>query len=79
MRHGAINTIRRQKGKNAMVFTVISETKKSSHVSLTNQDNAGLFFFDIRGVVHNEFVEENSTVNQFKYLEILKRLREAVR
>lgn len=36
-------------------------------------------FFDIQGIVHREFVEQGSTVNQFKYLEILKRLREAVR
>jgi len=35
--------------------------------------------FDIRAIVHYEFVPTGQTVNQISYLEVLKRLREKVR
>ena len=35
--------------------------------------------FDIRGIVHYEFVPTGQTVNQVYYLEVLERLREKVR
>ena len=38
-----------------------------------------LTFFDIRGIVHYEFVPNGQTVNQVYYLEVLERLREQVR
>ena len=38
-----------------------------------------LTFFDIRGIVHYEFVPTGQTVNQVYYLEVLERLREKVR
>jgi len=38
-----------------------------------------LTFFDIRGIVHYEFVSAQHTVNQVYYLEVLERLREKVR
>jgi len=37
-----------------------------------------LTFFDIRGIVHNEFVPNGQTVNQVYYLDVLERLRENV-
>ena len=37
------------------------------------------FFFDWKGVVHYEFVPRGETVNKEFYLNVLKRLREAVR
>jgi len=37
-----------------------------------------LTFFDIRGIVHYEFVPNGQTVNQVYYLEVLERLREKV-
>jgi hypothetical protein len=36
-------------------------------------------FFDIKGVVHFEFIPQDQTVKQAYYVEILKPLREAVR
>jgi len=38
-----------------------------------------LTFFDIREIVHYEFVSSGQTVNQVYYLEVLERLREKVR
>ena len=37
------------------------------------------FFFDGSGVVHHEYLPESSTVNQTYYIEVLKRLRDAIR
>ena len=36
-------------------------------------------FFDASGVVHHEYLPECSTVNQTYYIEVLKRLRDAIR
>jgi hypothetical protein len=35
--------------------------------------------FDIRGIIHFEFAPEGTTVNQTFYVEVLKRLIDAVR
>jgi hypothetical protein len=36
-------------------------------------------FLDIKNIVHSEFIPQGQTVNQGYYVEIVKRLREAVR
>ena len=36
-------------------------------------------FFDSRGIVHHEYAPEGQTINKEYYLEILRRLRDAVR
>ena len=35
-------------------------------------------FFDSRGIVHHEYAPEGQTINKEYYLEILRRLRDAV-
>ena len=47
--------------------------------SIQNQGAAHSFFFDVSGVVHHEYLPESSTVNQTYYIEVLKRLRDAIR
>ena len=37
------------------------------------------FFFNIRGIVHYEFVPTGQTINRVYYLEVLERLHEKVR
>jgi len=37
-----------------------------------------IVFFDVRGIVHREFIPPGQTVNQEFYLEVLRRLRENV-
>jgi histone-lysine N-methyltransferase SETMAR len=64
--------------KHVMKNISITEAKKGTYVTSTSKDNAHLFF-DHKGIVHFEFLEQGRTVNQHCYLEILARLREAVR
>jgi hypothetical protein len=36
-------------------------------------------FFDVKGVVHHEFLPGGKTVNRWYYLDVLKRLKESIR
>ena len=36
-------------------------------------------FFDFRGILHHEYAPESQTINKENYLEVLRRLRDAVR
>jgi hypothetical protein len=38
-----------------------------------------IFFFDIGDIIHFEFIPEETTLNQTFYVEVLKRLIDAVR
>jgi hypothetical protein len=49
----------------------IPKIQESSHVKITNEDN-------IKSFVHFEFIPQGQTYNQAYYVEILKRLDEAV-
>jgi len=42
-------------------------------------ENDAHCFFDVRGILHLEFVPPGQTVNQEFYLEVLRRFRENVR
>ena len=53
-------------------------TKKIPSVQIKSQNNVA-DFFDIREIVHCEFVPTWQTVNQVYYLEVLERLCEKVR
>ena len=61
-----------------MVEQNIPQTQKSLPSSIQNQ-GAAQSFFDASGVVHHEYLPEGSTVNQTYYIEVLKRLRDAIR
>ena len=52
--------------------------KKARHV-LSRVKVMLTVFFDSEGVVHYEFLQQGRTVNKEYYLEVMQRLREAVR
>ena len=45
----------------------------------SNEKTMLICFFDIKGLVHFEFVPKGQTVNQQLYIEVLKQLRDSVR
>jgi hypothetical protein len=54
--------------------------EKSATSSQQCQVHVGLFFFfDIKGIVHKEFLPPGQTVNGKFYCEVLKRLRDSIR
>jgi len=63
MKHGSTNTT----------------LKRNFRQSKSRVKTMLLTFFDIRGIVHYEFVQTGQTVNQVYYLEVEERLREKVR
>jgi len=57
-----------------------TETEKSkTNEAKCENDNHCFFFFDVRRIVHREFIPPGQTVNQEFYLEVLRRLIENVR
>jgi len=61
--------------------SVISRTRaeKTTSESLKKIKVLLTVFFDIRGVVHSEFLSVGQTVNKQYYLSVMKRLRESIR
>ena len=67
------------KWQSAQWKTANSPQPKKFHWSKSRVKTMLLTFFDIRGVVHYEFVSTGQTVNQVYYLEVRERLHEEVR
>jgi len=78
MNHGVTGTTRRQSNNqfNGKVHH-IRDQKKARQVK-SNVKTMLICFFDIKVLVHFEFVPQGQTVNQQFYLEVLKRLRGVV-
>jgi len=57
----------------------ISPRQKKARQSKSKFKAIMIFFFDIRGIVHVEWVPEGQTVNQVYYKEVFTNLRERVR
>ena len=66
------------KRQSAQWKTANSHDQKSS-VGTNQESKQCCWLFDIRGIIHYEFVPTGQTVNQVYYLEELERLREKVR
>jgi len=58
--------------------TQMNQNRKN-HVSRSKVKVLLTVFFDIRGVVHSEFLPVGQTVNKQYYLSVMKRLRESIR
>ena len=63
------------KPQNAQWKTANSPRPKKLRLSKSRIKTMLLSFFDIRGIVHYEFVRTGQTVNQVHHLEVLERLR----
>jgi len=59
--------------------TLSSPRPKKSHLVKSKEKVMLIAFFDIDGVVHHEFVPPGLTVNGHFYVQVLQRLRDAVR
>ena len=52
---------------------------KKAHQSRSHVKSMLIIFFDCEGVMHYEFAPRGQTINKEYYVEVLKRLRDAVR
>lgn len=59
--------------------TSLSPRPKKARQVKSNVKTMVICFFDVKGIVHSEFVPPGQTVNQMFYLEVLRRLRNSLR
>jgi len=64
MKHGSANMTLKRSGKVHNGRLPIPHDQKFPSVQITSQKNVADFVFDIRGIVHYEFVPTGQTVNQ---------------
>jgi histone-lysine N-methyltransferase SETMAR len=57
----------------------LSPRPKKARMSRSSMKPMLIVFFDIRGIVHCEFVPQGQTVNKKFYCEVLRHLREKIR
>ena len=76
MSHGCTGTTRKQKHSCRYARITGPQGRKSSTGAKQNQGDA--VFFDIRGIVHDEYAPEGQTVTK-DYYQVLRRLHDAVR
>jgi hypothetical protein len=62
----------------SQVFLSGTNSLKGARMSKLEMKTMLITFFDIKGIVHSEFISHGRTVNQTYYVEILKLLLEAV-
>jgi hypothetical protein len=56
----------------------ITKSRKGAAGPEFSKEHAHCFFFDVKGIVHREFVPPKMTVNSDFYCDVLRRLRENV-
>ncbi|UYV82176.1 hypothetical protein LAZ67_21001267 [Cordylochernes scorpioides] len=66
------------KGQNCAWHTKSSPRPKKARMSKSRIKTMIIVFFDIRGIVHCEFVPQGQTVKSAFYLEVLKRLKRRI-
>jgi hypothetical protein len=58
---------------------VVKNSQKLKRGQVECESHVDGFFFDMKGLMHHEFLRQGQTVNRWYYLEVLKRLRVNVR
>lgn len=59
--------------------TANSPRPKKARMSRSNVKTLLIVFFDYKGIVHHEYAPSGQTVNKEYYIEVLRRLRDAIR
>src|SRR5215469_18124768 len=80
MKHGYTHMTQRLNANQANGLSGINPDRpKKSRRTKSKIKTLLVTFFDYKGMIHHEFLEEGRTINQYVYLDILRRLREAIR
>jgi len=59
------------------MFKCEINSSKRARISKSQMKKMLITFFDIKGIVRFKFIPHGKIVNEFYYIEIMKRLREA--
>ncbi|UYV75692.1 hypothetical protein LAZ67_13001035 [Cordylochernes scorpioides] len=75
---GCLNTTQSRKGRAVQGTQNHPHAPKKARMSKSRIKTMIIVFFDIRGIVHCEFVPQGQTVNSAFYLEVLRRLKRRI-